>query len=38
MSFGAFRVVGLFYQILEVYCIVRNLITFLHVAGIWMKD
>jgi len=35
---GAFGIVGLFYGILEVYWLVRNSITFLHVVGIRTKD
>jgi len=38
ISFGAFGIVELFYRILEVYRLLRNLSTFLHVVGIRMKD
>jgi len=38
ISFGAFGIVGLFYAIVEVHHLVRNLITFLPVVGIWMKN
>jgi len=34
ISFGAFEFVRLFYRIVDAYCLVRNLITFLHVVDI----
>ena len=33
MSFGAFGIVGLFYRILEIYGLARNLITFCSRCG-----
>ena len=36
--FDALEFVGLFYQILDIYYLVRNLIIFLHVLGEELND